>query len=94
MINNYIRFDWAMKRLLRDKANYGILEGFLTVLLHETITILDVLETERNAEDDICERFRTNLLVQNSQGHRMLVEIQTTMNTLISNEYCSAHPNC
>lgn len=81
MINNYIRFDWAMKRLLRDKANYGILEGVLTVLLHETITILDVLETERNAEDDICERFRTNLLVQNSQGHRMLVEIQN------NNEY-------
>ena len=26
----YIRFDWAMKRLLRNKANYSVLEGFLT----------------------------------------------------------------
>ena len=30
---HYIRFDWAIKRLLRQKANFGVLEGFLTVLL-------------------------------------------------------------
>lgn len=33
--NQYIRFDWAMKRLLRDKANFGVLEGLLTTLLRE-----------------------------------------------------------
>ena len=26
--NSYIRFDWAIKRLLRDKANFSVLEGF------------------------------------------------------------------
>ena len=31
--DRYIRFDWAVKRLLRNKANFGVLEGFLTVLL-------------------------------------------------------------
>lgn len=25
---DYIRFDWAMKQMLRDKANLGILEGY------------------------------------------------------------------
>ena len=25
--SKYIRFDWAMKHLLRQKANFGILEG-------------------------------------------------------------------
>ena len=25
--NQYIRFDWAAKRILRDKANFGVLEG-------------------------------------------------------------------
>lgn len=30
---NYIRFNWAMKRLLRNKANYAVLEGLLTTLL-------------------------------------------------------------
>ena len=26
--DKYIRFDWAIKRLLRQKANFGVLEGF------------------------------------------------------------------
>ena len=25
-MESYIRFDWAMKRLLRNKANYAVLE--------------------------------------------------------------------
>ncbi len=29
MKDSYIRFDWAIKRLLRQKANFGVLEGFL-----------------------------------------------------------------
>ena len=37
--NQYIRFDWAMKRLLRDKVNFGVLEGLLTTLLGEPIKI-------------------------------------------------------
>ena len=30
--NQIIRFDWAMKRLLRNKANFSVLEGLLTTL--------------------------------------------------------------
>lgn len=45
---NYIRFDWAMKRLLRNKANFSVLEGLLTTLLGENITIRDLLESESN----------------------------------------------
>ena len=29
--DKYVRFDWAIKRLLRQKANFDVLEGFLTV---------------------------------------------------------------
>ena len=47
---NYIRFDWAMKRLLRNKANFGVLEGLLTTLLDEKITISQLLESESNEE--------------------------------------------
>ena len=43
-MGNYIRFDWAMKRLLRDKANFQVLEGLLTTLLNEKITIKNLLE--------------------------------------------------
>ena len=46
--DRYIRFDWAVKRLLRNKANFGVLEGFLTVLLGEPIRIVEILESEGN----------------------------------------------
>ena len=39
MRSNLIYFDWAMKRLLRDKSNYVVLEGFLSTLLQEDIHI-------------------------------------------------------
>ena len=51
MINEkYIRFDWAVKRMLRDKANFDVLEGLITVLLGEKITIEELLESEGNQE--------------------------------------------
>lgn len=47
-MENYIRFDWAMKRLLRNKANYAVPEGLLTALLEEKVTIHKLLESESN----------------------------------------------
>ena len=51
-MSNYIRFDWAMKRLLRNKANFGVLEGFVTTLLGENIRIRSLLESESNQESE------------------------------------------
>ena len=45
-----ISFDWALKRLLRSKANYEVLEGFLSELLKEDIRILEILEGESNRD--------------------------------------------
>ena len=39
--DRYIRFDWAIKRLLRQKANFDVLNGFLTVMLREEVRILE-----------------------------------------------------
>ena len=52
MPTRYIRFDWAMKRLLRNKASFSVLEGFLTTLLNEKIKIHKLLESESNQEDE------------------------------------------
>ena len=49
--NQIIRFDWAMKRLLRTKANFSVLEGLLTTLPGEKIVIQKLLESESNQED-------------------------------------------
>jgi len=45
-----ISFDWAIKRILRSKANFDILEGFLSELQKEDIKILEILESESNKE--------------------------------------------
>lgn len=81
MANNYIRFDWAMKRLLRNKANYVVLEGFLTTLLGEKITICHLLESESNQEDKDDKYNRVDILAENSKKELILIEVQN------NNEY-------
>jgi len=46
-----ILFDWALKKLLRSKANFGILEGFLSELLRDNIHILEILDSESNKDN-------------------------------------------
>ena len=76
--DRYIRFDWAAKRLLRNKANFGVLEGFLTVLIGEKISIVEILESESN-QDDISDKFnRVDIKAKNSKGEIIIVEIQNT----------------
>ena len=71
-----ITFDWAIKRLLRSKANFGILEGFLSELLKEDLTILDVLESESNKDHRVDKFNRVDLKVRNSQQDIIIIEIQ------------------
>ncbi|MFI3262545.1 MAG: Rpn family recombination-promoting nuclease/putative transposase [Rikenellaceae bacterium] len=76
MTKSYIRFDWAMKSLLRNKANFGILEGFLTTLLNERIIIKNLLESESNQETDDDKQNRVDLLAENSKGELIIIEVQ------------------
>ena len=73
---NLIRFDWAIKRLLRNKADFSVLEGFLSELLKEKIIIEDILESEGNQQSDIDKFNRVDILVKNSKDELVLVEIQ------------------
>jgi len=73
-----IRFDWAMKRLLRQKANYAVLEGFLSVLLQEDIAILNINESESNQASAIDKFNRVDILVENKQGELLIIEIQNS----------------
>lgn len=71
-----ISFDWAMKKLLRSKANFDILEGFLSELLKEGIHILEILESESNKLDH-CDKFnRVDLKVKNDAGEIIIIEVQ------------------
>ena len=79
--NQIIRFDWAMKRLLRNKANFSVLEGLLTTLLGEKIIIRRLLESESNQEDEYDKYNRVDMLAENSKGELVLIEVQN------NNEY-------
>ena len=74
--NQYIRFDWAMKRLLRQKANFGILEGLLTTLLGMKIKIRQMLESEGNQDDENDKYNRVDMLAENDKGELFLIEVQ------------------
>ena len=50
-----IRFDWAMKKLLRDKANFAVLEGFLTELFKFEVTIIQIGESESNQQQEVAK---------------------------------------
>lgn len=72
----YVRFDWAMKRLLRDKANFGVLEGLITTLLGHPIRILKLLESESNQEDEDDKQNRVDVLAEDADGALYLIEVQ------------------
>lgn len=76
--DRYIRFDWAIKRLLRQKANFGVLEGFLTVFLNEPIKIVDILESEGNQQQADDKFNRVVIKAKNNKGEIIIVEIQNT----------------
>ena len=67
-MENLVRFDWAMKRLLRDKSNYVVLEGFLSTLLGEDLRILRFLESESNQETEDDKFNRVDILVEDTKG--------------------------
>lgn len=76
--DRYIRFDWAIKRLLRQKANFGVLEGFLTVFLGESITIMEILESESNQTSAEDKFNRVDIKARNSKDEIIIIEIQNT----------------
>ena len=81
MASKLVRFDWAIKKLLRhnrnaDRANFTILEGFLTELLKFEVTIESILEGESNKKEADDKYNRVDVLVSSSEGELMLVEVQ------------------
>ncbi len=76
MSRKLVSFDWAMKKILRQKANFGILEGFLSELLKFDIKIEEILESEANQETEDDKFNRVDLLAKNNKGELILIEVQ------------------
>ena len=71
-----LSFDYAMKKLLRRKSNFGILEGFLSELLGRDIFIKNILESESNRDTFDDKQTRVDILAEDVNGELMLVEVQ------------------
>jgi predicted transposase/invertase (TIGR01784 family) len=78
MNKKLIRFDWAIKRLLRNKTNFVVLEGFLSELLFDNIQIQEILESEGNQENDEDKFNRVDILTKNSKNELIIIEVQST----------------
>ena len=73
---NYIRFDWMIKRLLRNKADFAVLEGFMSVLLEHQIHITKILESEANQDEQDQKFNRVDALVEDETGAKYIIEVQ------------------
>ena len=76
MAKKLVRFDWAMNKMLRHKANFDILEGFLSELLSEEVKIKQVLDSESNKETEDDKFNRVDVLVEFADGELVIVEVQ------------------
>ena len=74
--SNYIRFDWAIKRILRDKANFDVLEGLMTVLIGQPITITEILESESDQDSREDKFNRVDVKAKTADGEIIIVEVQ------------------
>ncbi len=75
---NYIRFDWAMKRLLRNKANHAVLEGFLSSLIGRKFIIKSFLESEGNQEFEFDKYNRVDILAESDDNELCIIEVQNS----------------
>lgn len=62
---------------MRNKANFGVLEGLLTVLIGEEIRILEILESESNQQSEEDKFNRVDIKARNSKDE-IIVEVQNT----------------
>jgi predicted transposase/invertase (TIGR01784 family) len=72
----FVSFDFALKRLLRKKSDYDVLEGFLSEVLSKNISVRNIGESESNKENDKDKFNKVDILVESASGEIMLVELQ------------------
>jgi predicted transposase/invertase (TIGR01784 family) len=75
-----VSFDYAIKYLLKDKGDFGIVEGFISALLktrgYKEIKIISLLESESNKEDSKSKRSLADLIVEDEDHNKYIVEIE------------------
>jgi predicted transposase/invertase (TIGR01784 family) len=76
MERTIISLDYAIKNILRDKANFDVLNGFLTELLNKQVSVQEILESEGNVDDKSSKVNRLDLKAKIDNGEIAVFEIQ------------------
>ncbi|GHT72766.1 hypothetical protein FACS189456_2180 [Bacteroidia bacterium] len=71
-----LSFDYALKRLLRQEANYDILEGFLSELLGRHIKVKNIKEGESLQDNIDDKQTRVDILAEDTDGELIIIEVQ------------------
>ncbi len=94
MINDksLVSFDYAIKYLLKDKGDYSIVEGFISALLatkgYKKVKIIALLESESNKEDSKSKRSLADLIVEDEDHHKYIIEIERNVKNSFIHKSC------
>ena len=82
----------AIKYLLKDKSDFGIVEGFISALLktrgYKDIKIISLLESESNKEDSKSKRSLADLIVEDEDHHKYIIEIERNVKNSFIHKSC------
>ncbi|MGX6959872.1 MAG: PD-(D/E)XK nuclease family transposase [Rickettsia endosymbiont of Pentastiridius leporinus] len=91
-MSDIISFDYAIKYLLKDKGDYEIVEGFISAILKDAgygaVKIKALLESESNREDKGLKRSVADVIVEDAEGHKYIVEIDRSYTNLFLHKAC------
>src|SRR5262245_38159243 len=78
-MSNLVSFDYAIKFLLKDKGNHDIVEGFISAIIgsegYKPVKIKALLESESNKEVKYFKKSIADLIVEDTDGNKYIVEI-------------------
>jgi predicted transposase/invertase (TIGR01784 family) len=87
-----ISFDYAIKYLLKDKGGYEVVEGFISALLksqgYKDVKIVALLDAESNKEDTLSKRSLADLIVEDEEHHKYIVEIERNIQQNFVHKAC------
>ncbi|WP_339043805.1 PD-(D/E)XK nuclease family transposase [Cardinium endosymbiont of Tipula unca] len=87
-----ISFDYAIKYLLKNKGDYDIIEGFISALLaiqgYKPVKINALLDGESNKETAELKRSIADLVVEDEDGNKYIVEIERTLTANFMHKAC------
>lgn len=88
-----ISLDYAIKYLLKNKGDYEIVEGFISAILRDAggysaVKIIALLESESNKESVDLKKSIADVVVEDQQGHKYIVEIDRTYTSLFLHKAC------